>query len=92
MINIDKIKNAINLGGNLVSPNSDGTMMIIPPDLSYFGGILLTAEEYQIYINATTLTIAEKIKRLLANQTPDFDDKKPLQTVAEIFNKMDDIE
>jgi len=63
-MNIEMIKLAIHLDCGLVSPNPNGTITILPPDLNYLRGIALTPEEYRVYINAIVLTMEEKLQRL----------------------------
>ena len=66
-MNIKKVKDAISLCGSLASPNPDGTIMIMPPNLNYSDGISLNEEEYRAYCKATTLTLEEKLYRLKIN-------------------------
>jgi len=65
-MDIEKIKTAINLGGGLITPNPDGTVVIMSPDLNYYGGITLNGKEFQVYRKATTLTLEEQLQRLAA--------------------------
>jgi len=63
-MDIDKIKAAIKLDGSLVYPNPDGTIAIMPRDLNGLKSISLSKSEYRCYIEASLLTIDEKIERL----------------------------